>query len=62
MILVTLVYILISLVFVYLVPAERIDSGEMFAALAGEALFGRAGGVIFSLIVTVTVLEVWPCS
>ena len=55
-ILVTLVYILISLVFVYLVPAERIDSGEMFAALAGEALFGRAGGVIFSLIVTVTVL------
>ena len=53
---VTLVYILISLVFLYLVPPERIDSRETFAALAGEALFGRAGGVVLSLIVIVTVL------
>ena len=50
------VYILISLVFLYLVPPERIDSRETFAALAGEALFGRAGGVVLSLIVIVTVL------
>src|SRR5262249_15334118 len=35
---------------------ERIDSREAFAALAGEALFGRAGGVVFTLIVIVTVL------
>ena len=54
--LVTVVYVLISLVFLYLVPPERIDSGEAFAALAGEALFGRVGGVVLSLIVIVTVL------
>ena len=53
---VTFVYILISLVFLYLVPPERIDSRETFAALTGEALFGRAGGVVLSLIVVVTVL------
>jgi amino acid transporter len=53
---VTFVYILISLVFLYLVPPERIDSREPFAALTGEALFGRAGGVVLSLIVVVTVL------
>jgi APA family basic amino acid/polyamine antiporter len=54
--LVTLVYILISVVFLYLVPPERIDSRETFAALAGEVLFGRAGGVVLSLIVIITVL------
>jgi basic amino acid/polyamine antiporter, APA family len=54
--LVVIVYMLISLVFLYLVPPERIDSGEAFAALAGEALFGRSGGVVLSLIVIVTVL------
>ncbi|MFO0888541.1 MAG: amino acid permease [Isosphaeraceae bacterium] len=52
---VTLVYILISLTFLYLVPLERIDSPERFAALAGEALFGPAGGVIFTLIVIIAV-------
>jgi APA family basic amino acid/polyamine antiporter len=54
--LVTIVYILITMVFLYLVPPERIDSREAFAALAGEALFGREGGVVFTLIVIVTVL------
>ena len=53
---VTTVYILISLVFLYLVPPGRIDSRETFAALTGEALLGRAGGVVLSLIVVVTVL------
>ena len=53
--LVTLAYMLISLVFLYLVPLSRIDSREAFAALAGEALFGREGGVIFTGIVIVTV-------
>ena len=54
---VTLVYILITLVFLYLVPLSRIDSSETFAfaAIAGEALFGRRGGVILTLIVIVTV-------
>jgi basic amino acid/polyamine antiporter, APA family len=54
--LVTFVYILISLVLLYLVPLERIDTREAFAALAGEALFGRAGGVVFTVIVIITVL------
>src|SRR5215216_7516553 len=51
-----LVYILTSFAFVYLVPLERVTSGETFAAQAGEVLFGRAGGLIFSLIVVVSVL------
>jgi APA family basic amino acid/polyamine antiporter len=53
---VTLAYLLVSLVFIYLVPIERVASGETFAAQAGEALFGRAGGEIFSGIIVVTVL------
>jgi APA family basic amino acid/polyamine antiporter len=53
---VTIVYILTSLVFVYLVPLEHVTSGETFAAQAGEVLFGRAGGTVFSLIVVVAVL------
>jgi APA family basic amino acid/polyamine antiporter len=54
--LVTLVYVLITMVFLYLVPLERIDSRETFAALAGEALFGQTGRVVLSLIVIITVL------
>ena len=53
---VTLVYILTSLVFVYLVPLDQVTSGETFAAQAGEVLFGRAGGTVFSLIVVIAVL------
>ena len=51
-----LVYILTSFAFVYLVPLHQVTSGETFAAQAGEVLFGRAGGLIFSLIVIVSVL------
>jgi len=53
---VTLVYIATSAVFLYLVPLERVTSGETFAAQAGEALFGRAGGTVFAAIVIVAVL------
>jgi len=52
----TLVYVLTSLVFIYLVPMDQVTSGETFAAQAGEVLFGRAGGVVFSLGVVVAVL------
>src|SRR3982751_6313863 len=55
-IVVTIVYILTSFAFVYLVPLQQVTSGETFAAQAGEVLFGRAGGLIFSLIVVVAVL------
>jgi basic amino acid/polyamine antiporter, APA family len=54
---VTVVYIAISAVFLYLVPPAQIASDKnAFAALAGEALFGQAGGTIFTAIVIVTVL------
>ena len=53
---ITLVYILTSFAFVYLVPLDRVTSGETFAAQAGEVLFGRAGGFFFSFVVVVAVL------
>jgi APA family basic amino acid/polyamine antiporter len=55
-VIVTIVYILTSAVFLYLVPLNGVSSGETFAAQAGEVLFGRAGGQVFSLIVIVAVL------
>jgi APA family basic amino acid/polyamine antiporter len=55
-VIITLVYILTSFAFVYLVPLDQVTSGETFAAQAGEVLFGRAGGLIFSLVVVVAVL------
>jgi len=53
---VTLVYICTSAVFMYLVPVERVASGETFAAQAGEVLFGRTGGQVFSGIVIIAIL------
>lgn len=54
---VTVVYIAISVVFLYLVPPAQIASDKnAFAALAGEALFGKPGGTVFTAIVIVTVL------
>jgi basic amino acid/polyamine antiporter, APA family len=55
-VIVTLVYILTSAVFLYLVPLETISSSETFAAQAGAVLFGRAGAQVFSAIVVVMVL------
>ena len=53
---ITAIYILTSAVFLYLVPLERVTSGETFAAQAGEALFGPAGGRVFAAIVIIAVL------
>jgi basic amino acid/polyamine antiporter, APA family len=52
----TAAYLLITVVFLYLVPASRITSNETFAAQAGEALFGVAGGRIFAGVVILSVL------
>ena len=52
---ITVVYVLTSAVFMYLVPVERVTSGEAFAAQAGEVLFGRAGAQTFSAVVVVSV-------
>jgi len=52
---VTVAYVATSAVFLYLVPLERVTTGEAFAAQAGEALFGEVGGTVFTLIVLVSV-------
>ena len=53
---VTVAYIVTSAAFIYLVPLEAVASGETFAAQAGEALFGSAGGHVFAAIVVISVL------
>ncbi len=53
---VTLVYILTSAVFLYLVPFEGTASGSAFLATAGELMFGPTGGRVFAAIVLVAVL------
>jgi APA family basic amino acid/polyamine antiporter len=53
---VTLVYILTSAAFLYLVPLGAVASGETFAAQAGEVLFGKSGGLVFAVIVVVAIL------
>ncbi|MDT5122063.1 MAG: hypothetical protein QOC96_1545 [Acidobacteriota bacterium] len=57
---ITVVYILTSAVFLYLVPLAQVPAGEAaattFAAQVGNALFGYAGGQVFAGIVVVCVL------
>lgn len=53
---ITIIYILTSAVFFYLVPVAQVTNDETFAAQAGEALFGKIGGVIFASIVIISVL------
>jgi basic amino acid/polyamine antiporter, APA family len=52
----TIIYILTSAVFLYLVPLDKVTSDETFAAQAGVALFGKIGGVVFASIVVISVL------
>jgi basic amino acid/polyamine antiporter, APA family len=52
---VTAVYVAINAVFLYLVPPTQIASDEVFAALAGQALFGRAGEIVFSCVVVICI-------
>lgn len=53
---VTLVYILITGVFVYLVPIGRITSDETFMTQAGGRMFGAAGATIMAALVVLCVL------
>jgi len=53
---VTLLYVAVSAVFFYLVPLEAVTSGETFAAQAGTALFGAAGGRVLAALVALSVL------
>jgi APA family basic amino acid/polyamine antiporter len=52
----TAVDVLTSAACMYLVPLERVTSGETFAAQAGEVLFGRQGGQLLSGIVIVAIV------
>jgi APA family basic amino acid/polyamine antiporter len=49
-------YILVSGVFIYLVPMNAVTSDETFVAQAGEVLFGRIGGIVLALMVAVCIL------
>lgn len=53
---VALVYILVTAVFVYIVPFPRITSSETFMAQAGVRLFGAPGGAIMAVLVVLCVL------
>lgn len=53
---VTLVYILVTGVFVYTVPFRQITSDETFMAQVGRRLFGPAGGGIMAALVVLCVL------
>jgi APA family basic amino acid/polyamine antiporter len=53
---VTAAYVLTSAVFLYLVPVSEVTNDQAFAARVGEALFGRAGGMVFAGVVIVAVL------
>ena len=52
---VTLTYVLTSAAFLYLVPLDAVTSDEAFAAFAGEAIFGTAGGIVLATVVLVSV-------
>ena len=54
---VTAVYIVVSAIFLYLVPVDQVSSNETFVAQAGAVLFGRAGGQLFAAIVVVCVVS-----
>ena len=51
---VTLIYVLTTAAFLYLVPADRARDGAAFARLAGEALFGSSGPALLAAIVVVS--------
>jgi len=53
---VTVVYVVVSAVFLYLVPLDKVTSDQTFVAQAGEVLFGHIGGVIFASIVIICLI------
>ncbi|HET6206454.1 MAG TPA: APC family permease [Terracidiphilus sp.] len=53
---VTALYLLVSLAFVSVVPMQQIESNTAFVAQFGQALFGSAGGRVLSACVVLSVL------
>jgi len=56
MLAVTVVYVVVSAVFLYLVPLDKVSSDETFVAQAGAVLFGPPGGIIFAAIVIICLI------
>jgi APA family basic amino acid/polyamine antiporter len=56
MLAVTVVYVVVSAVFLYLVPLDKVTSDETFVAQAGAVLFGPPGGIIFAAIVIICLI------
>ena len=54
---VTSVYVLVSAIFLYLVPLEKVTSDEAFVAQVGAILFGPTGATIFAAIVILCILS-----
>jgi APA family basic amino acid/polyamine antiporter len=52
---ITLVYLLTSAAFFYLVHPSQVTNDQAFAAQAGEVMFGPSGGRVFAAIVVVSV-------
>ena len=53
---VTAAYVLITAIFIYLVPLERVVSEKGFVSQAGEVLFGSSGAIVLSAAVVICVL------
>jgi APA family basic amino acid/polyamine antiporter len=53
---VTVLYLLVSMAFVSVVPMQQIQSNTAFVAQFGQALFGSAGGRVLSACVVLSVL------
>ena len=52
----TLIYLAVTLSFIYLVPIERVGEGQAFVAQVGGLIAGPRGGAVVALIVIVCVL------
>jgi basic amino acid/polyamine antiporter, APA family len=53
---VTLVYILVTLAFIFVIPIERVGADDVFVARVGEVLLGPTGGDVIAVVVLVCVL------
>jgi APA family basic amino acid/polyamine antiporter len=53
---VTLVYILTTLAFIYVIPIAQVGAGEAFVAQVGAVLMGPSGGVAVATLVVICVL------
>lgn len=52
---VTLIYVMATLAFIYVIPIEQVGAGEAFVAQVGAVLLGPAGGVTVAAIVVVCI-------